>query len=204
MPEGFDWDMWLGPAPERPFNKRLLAVCRGAAGTISAAAHSAIWAVTASRGCSRFWTSRRPLRWKPARAKSYEETYPKASIVHLNYPGRDNRPPVHMAWYDGGLRPPRPAGHRQRGRALFPEGRLQRGHLYVGDKGCILAGFNGDQSAGVSGESQVSAAGPPPAWRRRQRRGHGGPPRDPAIDQWIAACKGAGRPRWPTSRFSAR
>ena len=34
VPEGLDWDLWLGPAPERPFNHAYLAVCLAGLGRL--------------------------------------------------------------------------------------------------------------------------------------------------------------------------
>jgi hypothetical protein len=56
--------------------------------------------------------------------------------------------------------------------------------MYVGDKGLILAGFNGDRPHVYPENPKY----PPPA--PRQRGGAGGAQRDPAIDQWLGACKG--------------
>jgi hypothetical protein len=113
-------------------------------------------------------------------SESCKETYPKASIVHLDYPARGNRPPVHMTWYDGGVKPPRPAGLNSDDQRLFQHDDSGEGVMYVGDKGMILAGFNGDRPR-VYPESKKYQAPP----RERNVR-----PREPAIDQWIAACKG--------------
>jgi hypothetical protein len=58
----------------------------------------------------------------------------------------------------------------------------EEGIMYVGDKGLILAGFNGDQPK-LYPESKKYTAPPP-------RRGGGGGEGGPAIDQWLAAIKG--------------
>jgi hypothetical protein len=114
-------------------------------------------------------------------SESYDETFPKASIVHLDYPAVGSRPAVRMSWYDGGLRPKRPAGLRAEDQHYFQAGEDNEGILYVGDKGIILGGFNGNNPR-VYPESKKYQ--PPP----RQPRPDG--PRDVAIDQWVAAAKG--------------
>ena len=85
-----------------------------------------------------------------------------------------------MSWYDGGLRPPRPAGLKPKDQQLFEGGEDNEGIMYVGDKGILLAGFNGNHPR-VYPESPKYEA-PPRARTQRQT--------DVAIDQWIAACKG--------------
>jgi hypothetical protein len=59
--------------------------------------------------------------------------------------------------------------------------------MYVGDKGFLLAGFNGNNPR-VYPESKKYQAPP------RKPRAPGERPRDAAIDQWIAACKGGPAP----------
>ena len=73
-----------------------------------------------------------------------EESYPKASAVHEYFPARGNRPAVRITWYEGGLRPPRPAGLTRQDDHFFQPGGPNEGTMYVGDKGYVLAGFNGD------------------------------------------------------------
>jgi predicted dehydrogenase len=184
IPEGFDWNMWLGPAPERPFNNAYLPF---------------VWRGWYDFGCGSFGDMgcysfagvfkilglTPPTAVEASSSEYFDETYPKASIVHLDFPAAGNRGPVHMAWYDGGLMPPRPAGLREADQRLFQ--RRGEGIMYVGDSGIILAGFNGD-SPRVYPESKKYQTPPRPA------RGEGAERRDRAIDQFIAACKGGPAP----------
>lgn len=178
VPEGLDWDLWLGPAPERPFHKAYLPF---------------VWRGWYDFGCGSFGDMgcysfaglfkilglTPPVAVEASSSESFEETYPLASIVHMDFPAAGGRDPIHLVWYDGGLMPKRPAGLREEDRALFE--RRGEGVMYVGDKGILLAGFNG-QNPRVYPESREFA--PPP---RRQR---GGEMRDRVVDQWLAACKG--------------
>jgi len=54
--------------------------------------------------------------------------------------------------------------------------------MYVGDKGLILAGFNGNNPRVYPENPKYQA---PP-----RQRGERGGYRDTAVDQWVAACKG--------------
>lgn len=184
IPAGLDWDLWLGPAPERPFNKAYLPfVWRGwhdfGAGSFG------------DMGCYSFAGVFKILNLTPpasveaSSSESWEETFPKASMVHLNFPANGDRPALRMSWYDGGLRPPRPAGLKPRDQQLFLGGEEGEGIMYVGDKGILLAGFSGEDPR-VYPESPKYQA--PPREPGRRRRG------DPAVDQWIAACKGGPAP----------
>lgn len=184
VPAGLDWDMWLGPAPERPYNKAYLPfVWRGwydfgcgsfgDMGCYSFAGLFKILGLTA------------PTSFEASASESHKETYPAASIVHLDFPETGSRGPIHLAWYDGGLAPKQPGGLKPEDRALFR--RRGEGVMYVGDKGIILGGFNGNNPR-VYPESKTYVAPP-------RRRGEGGPPReDGAVQQWLAACKNGGKP----------
>jgi hypothetical protein len=105
-----------------------------------------------------------------------DETYPLASMVTYQFPERDERPPVKVVWYDGGLRPPRP-----------PELETDRemgatGHLFVGDNGKILSRRLEEGVAYfLIPEIRALEYGEPP--RKLPRSiGH--------YEEWIEACKG--------------
>ena len=88
-----------------------------------------------------------------------------------------------MSWYDGGLHPPRPSGISEQDGRQFRH--RQEGVMYVGEKGLILAGFNGDNP-------RVYPASPKYVVPPREPVAPGapdGPRRDGAIDAWITACK---------------
>jgi hypothetical protein len=118
-----------------------------------------------------------PLAVEASSSERFEDTYPKASMVHLDFPANGNRPGLRLSWYDGGLMPPRPAGIGEDSQRLFR--RRGEGVMYVGEKGILLGGFNGDNPR-VYPESKKY----PPQPRQQ------GEMRDTAVDQWIAACKG--------------
>jgi len=61
-----------------------------------------------------------------------EESAPLASIVTWEFPSREGMPPFKAVWYDGGLKPPRPA-ELENGQNL-----PQSGIMYVGSKGKML------------------------------------------------------------------
>ena len=183
VPGGLDWDMWLGPAPERPFSQAYLPfVWRGW--------HDFGCGSFGDMGCYSFagvfkiLNLTPPLSVEACSSESWDETFPKASIVHLNYPANGSRPAVRMSWYDGGLRPPRPAGLSARDQRMFTGGEEHEGILYVGDKGILLAGFNGNYPR-VYPES-------PKYQYQAPARQPGAPRTDIAIEQWVAACKGSG------------
>ncbi len=173
VPEGLDWNLWVGPAPERPFNHAYLPfVWRG-------------WydfggGALGDMGCYSFDTIFRALKLEaPASVEAssterYAETFPKAAIIHFDFPARDGLPPVKLTWYDGGLKPPRPDeldDHRE----LDNEGLM-----FLGDRGTILCGFNGGNPRLVP-EQKMKTFKPPAKTLSRS----------PGNErEWLDACKG--------------
>jgi hypothetical protein len=77
--------------------------------------------------------------WKRVENK---ETYPRASVVHYQFPAREGMPPVKLHWYDGGILPQRPEG-LEPGRQITNLGSDGSGSLFVGDKGLLACGCYG-------------------------------------------------------------
>lgn len=172
VPPYLNWDLWLGPAAARPYHRAYQPfVWRG-------------WydfgtGALGDMGCYSFDTIFRVLKLGPpasVQASSTErlpETYPKASIVHFDFPARGDMPPVRVAWYDGGLKPPKPI-------ELDEPGLEAEGLLFVGDSGKILCGFNGARPRLIPA-ARMQAYEPPPKTLARS----------PGNDrEWIDACKG--------------
>src|SRR5687767_9097559 len=149
-PEGFDWDLWLGPAAARPYHPAYThTVFRGwydfGTGALGDMGHYSFHqifemlklgsplSVEASR--SQVW-SIQDHRWQKQTA---HVAYPHASQITWEFPARgDGMPPVTLHWYDGGIRPPTIAELEADGVEMPDEGLL-----LVGDQGKLLAGFSG-------------------------------------------------------------
>lgn len=203
-PQNLNWDLWVGPAPMRPYNKAYLPF---------------VWRGWYDFGCGSFGDMgcysfagvfkilglTPPTSVEACSGESFEESFPQASIVHLDFPAREGRPEIRMSWYDGGLAPPRPAGITEADERQFRH--RQEGVMYVGEKGILLAGFNG-QNPRVYPPSPKYALPPRQEIRPEVRSETGSqpaqvaqaaqpaqvaqpaPPRNASIDAWIAACKG--------------
>jgi len=177
VPAYLNWDLWLGPAPVRPYHpayhpftwRGWLDFGTGALGDMGChVMDSAIWALklgapTSVEACV---SSRVVKNWEKAANK---ETYPDASIVRYEFGARGDMPAVKLAWYDGGLKPARPA-------ELEPERNLgANGVIFIGDKGVMMEGR-------IIPESKMKDFERPPRTIPRVTGTH--------EQNWIDACKG--------------
>jgi len=174
VPAGLDWNLWLGPAPERPYHSCYHPFAwrgwwdfgTGVLGDIGchnlSAAFKALklgWP-TSVEACSTHWSASPEIR---------RETAPLASIVTYRFAAVGDRPEIVLRWYDGGMMPPHPDG-------VDPQLRLFDGDgtLIVGDKG-LLRGHR------LLPESRMQEIGKPPQKLLRSP-GH--------YREWLDACKG--------------
>jgi predicted dehydrogenase len=178
VPETLDWDLWLGPAPFRPYHpeyhptkwRAWLDFGTGALGDMGChILDPAFWALELGAPTCVEATS---THWEPEVAA---ETFPRASIVRYEFPERGKRPAVKLTWSDGRLLPPIPPA-LEPGRALPGSGAL-----LIGDKGTILHGSHGADGVRLIPEKRMQEYKRPPKKLRRVTEGHEG--------DWIRACK---------------
>lgn len=171
IPDTLNWDLWVGPAPMRPYHPVYLPFKwrgwwdfgTGALGDIGCHAFDPVF---------RALKLKQPISIEAASTRVNEETFPLGSMVTYHFPARGaNLPAMKFVWYDGGLRPPRPEG--------LPEGDVMgdNGRLIMGDKGFILGNR-------LYPESRRKEFAEPPKSLPRSP-GH--------YKEWIDACKG-GKP----------
>jgi len=168
VPEGLSWDLWLGPAPERPYHPSY---------------HPFSWrgwwdfgtGVLGDIGCHQLSPIFKALKLgyptsvEASTSGVNSETAPLASIVRYEFPARGDLPPVTLSWYDGGLMPARPP-ELEDGRRM---GEVDD-NLLVGDKGRILGHR-------LIPESKMQEYKKPPKTLPRSPGHH---------QEWINACKG--------------
>lgn len=141
VPAGLNWDLWLGPAPARPFH-------HGADKKGQGTYHPFNWrrwwdfggGTLNDMACHHmdlpFWALklRHPTTVAAEGPKAHPETAAPWLIVTYEYPARGEMPPVKLTWYDGGKRP-----------RHFEELKLPKwgdGSLFVGEKGMLLADYS--------------------------------------------------------------
>jgi predicted dehydrogenase len=174
VPKHLDWDLWLGPAPNRPYHPAYVPFCWrgwwdfGSGGLGDMGIHNIAPVFSALKLGT-------PTSVHASSTAVYEETLPLASTVHYEFPARENMPPVTLHWYDGGIVPPRPP-------ELEDQRELSRedGIIFVGDKGKMLVTGWGGNSPRLIPEAKMKAYKLPPKTLPRSI-GH--------YEEWIKACK---------------
>lgn len=177
VPEGLDWDLFLGPAATRPYHR---------------AYHPRTWrcwwdfgsGMMGDRGVHTFdpiWWAMKlgpPASVDATTCGNTDEVHPLSAIVTYRFPARDDMPPLKLTWYEG-TRPPRPL-ELEDGRRMPAEG----GVLFKGSEGTIMCGVTGD-SPRIIPESTMQAARLPEKSLPRVPDSH--------EQDWIRACK-SGKP----------
>jgi predicted dehydrogenase len=184
VPAELDWDLWLGPAPERPYADKAYHRFNwrgwwdfGAGALGDMACHTMdclFWSLDPGSP-----TSIEPLASTPIvpdnAPPDRKETFPTASIVKWEFPRDGSRRAFTSYWYDGQLRPEVPAVLKY-GRRL-----PSTGSLLVGTKNTLLVGGDYGERPRLIPDERHKEVGDPPQILERSP-GH--------IEEWIMACKG--------------
>lgn len=166
-PETLSWDLWLGPAPERPF--------------VAGRYHPAQWrrwwdfgqGTLGDMACHYmdlpFWALglRHPVKCVATGPEVHPETCPLGLKVEYVFPGVDGKPPINLTWYDGNMIPREVAGERVPG----------SGVMFIGTEGKMYADYGNYRLFPV--EKFKGFAAPKPSI----------PPSIGHHAEWIKACK---------------
>ena len=208
VPDPLDWDMWLGPAPERPFVDRYREGDIEKRFVGSHVYHDFSWRGwvdfgTGALGDMACHTCNLPFRaLKLGYPSSVEatstgfngETWPKSSQIHFEFPEREGLPPVAFHWYDGGAKPNDDVAtevlkfiNKNGGKKGLPGS----GCLIIGDKGQLYSPDDYGQEYKLLPEATYEGYMPPAPTIPRSAHLKGRNDLDYAQHQeWIAACKG--------------
>lgn len=166
-PEHLNWDLWLGPAPERPFAK----------GRYHPAQWRRWWAfgqgTLGDMACHYmdlpFWALglRHPTSIEAEGPEVHPETCPLGLIVRYKFPARRTMPAVNLTWYDGDMCPKEIAGQR------VP----RAGVMFIGSEGMLFADYSNYKFF----PKDKSATLTPPEESIPNSIGHWA--------EWIKACK---------------
>lgn len=149
VPDGFDWNLWLGPVPDRAYHPNYtFNVFRGwydfGGGSIADMGHYSLWPLFLTLGINTAPTSAEALGTTTCTIDSQvchgvknDVAFPYSCIIHFKFPKQETLPPFDLFWYDGGMKPTTP--DELGSGSLEPEGMM-----FVGDKGKILSGFRNE------------------------------------------------------------
>ncbi|MHB1312292.1 MAG: Gfo/Idh/MocA family protein [Gemmatimonadaceae bacterium] len=173
VPPTLDWDLWLGPAPFRPYNPAYAPFNwrgwwdfgTGAMGDM--ACHimdAAVWTLGLKF----------PGRVIPESTPLFPETAPKMSRITYEFPlagtmnavGKNGT--LQMVWRDGGVLPPRPEGWPMTENWPYSDDGFQ---LWIGEKGMLLAGTYGENPRLVDAEANAAVKANPLPQRYARTRG---------------------------------
>lgn len=180
-PPTLDWNLWLGPAADRPYHPAYAPFRwrgwwdfgTGALGDMAChGLDAAFWALDLGY----------PSRVVPESTKLFSETAPTASRVTFSFPAKGNRGEVTLVWRDGSLSPPRPRDLAAE--LAWPVWDIG-GQLWLGDKGTILAGMYGEDPRLLDATADAALRANMPAQAYPRSKG--------VYPEWIEACKGNGK-----------
>jgi predicted dehydrogenase len=169
VPAHLHWELWLGPAPERPYHPDYFPGPKWykywdfGGGTLpDLGSH---W------NDLPFWALklRHPLTVEAEGPPVSPETAPASVVARWEFPARGDLPPVKLAWYQGEKRPD-----------LVTSGKVpgwSNGVLFIGDRGMLLADYARHQ---LLPESEFAGFKRPEPSIPRSLGHHA---------EWIAACK---------------
>ncbi|MDA1016375.1 MAG: Gfo/Idh/MocA family oxidoreductase [Planctomycetota bacterium] len=166
-PKTLSWDLWLGPAPERPF----------AAGRYHPAQWRRWWdfgqGTLGDMACHYmdlpFWALklRHPTKCEASGPPVHAETCPLGLIVKYEFPAANGMSSINFTWYDGNLVPKQVAGEAVPG----------SGVMFVGTEGKMFANYG---SYRLFPREKFAAYQPPKQTIARSIGHHA---------EWIKACK---------------
>lgn len=167
VPATLNWDLWLGPAPERPY--------------ANGQYHPANWrrwwdfggGTLGDMACHYmdlpFWALdlRHPTRCETVGPKVHPETCPLGLIVKYDFPARGTQPALKFTWYDGDMIP----------KKIADQPVPANGVMFIGSEGMMFA----DYSRYKLFPADKFASFKPPAQTIPDSIGHHA--------EWIKACK---------------
>ncbi len=171
VPPNLHWDLWLGPAQERPYNPAYLpgnwrgwwAFGNGTLGDMACHHMDLPWWALDLHAPTRVSAEGPPVS---------AELTPAWLIVHYEFPARGSKPPVKLTWYHGRRRPD-----------YFAQGKLPTwgdGTLFVGEKGMLISDYGEHK---LLPESDFAGYVPPKPTIPDSIGHH---------KEWIEACKTGG------------
>lgn len=184
VPKELHWDLWLGPAPYRPYHpcyqpfnwRGWIDFGTGAIGDMGC--HTLNMPFMAL-------DLRRPISVEAEVFEMTSESYPKRSIVEYLFPERGDLRTLRLKWYDGGLKPPADV--------LYGRELPGSGIAIVGDGGRMFSGDDYGSNYELLPKDRFADFKKPEPTLPRSPGHH---------EEWIRACKG-GEPAMSNFDYAA-
>jgi predicted dehydrogenase len=177
VPDGLNWDLWLGPAQERPYHSFYLP------------GRWRSW-VPFGNGTIGDWVCHvvDPVFWAldlgaprtiQAQVKDYDpktqgDSFPRGDIITFEFPAKGDRGPITLVWHSGNEKIPR-AKELEEGRKP-----VETGAYVYGDKGVIMYGSHGAGGVRIIPETAMKAYKRPEQKIPRSKEHHA---------DWLAAIR---------------
>jgi predicted dehydrogenase len=193
LPENIDWDLFIGPAPMRPYHSAYHPwnwrgwwdFGTGALGDMACHVLDVVYAALKLG---------HPTSVEASSSSFNNESAPNSSMIRYQFPAREKigkfpLPAVQVTWYDGGLVPSRPDS--------LPDGielgQGKNGIIFHGTEGILVCGNYGNDYK-LLPEDKFAKLPKPPKTLRRVEASH-------EMD-WVRACKESPENRvLPASNF---
>ncbi len=195
IPAGLDWDLWLGPALDRPYHPSYTnLVFRGwydfGGGALADMGHYSLWVVfqtlnlrapisVEATGSTTF-----TVRDRMSMKVKNDWSFPTSSTIRFKFAARGDMPALDLFWYEGGMKPRTPEELEADNKELPAEGMM-----FVGDKGKILAGFQLRDPRLLPEQKMREYRGAQPAATAAANRSE----TTLGLREWVRACRG-GKP----------
>jgi len=182
VPAGLDWDLWLGPAQERPYRRFYLP------------GRWRSW-VPFGNGTIGDWTCHvvDPVFWAldlgaprtiQAQVKDYDpktqgDSFPAGDVITFEFPAKGDRGPITLVWHSGTEKIPRP---KELAEGL--KGIGETGAYVYGDKGTIMYGSHGAGGVRIIPETAMKAYKLPEKKIPRAKEHHA---------DWLQAIRAGGK-----------
>ncbi|MDD3385907.1 MAG: gfo/Idh/MocA family oxidoreductase, partial [Bacteroidales bacterium] len=147
VPDTLDWNLWLGPATERPYHPDYLPFnwrawydfgC-GALGDMGCHVLDPVFHAMKLKYPEWVQGSHSYEVREMWKRVDNQETYPSASMITYQFPERGTMPALRLTWYDGGLMPVWPK------EVDSSKVSMEGGSMFIGDKGIIVCStYGGD------------------------------------------------------------
>ena len=180
-PEGFHYDLWLGPSPSHPYNKNYFS---GKAG-LNCLSWNMFWDFGAgqigdmgSHTMDLLWNAvdaKLPTSAEAKGEKFNPDVTPVECELHFEHPANDWRGPITVNWYQGGAMPRPPKPH-------IDLEKIGHGAMFKGSKGFLVADFESRMLLPFGDNADLTYYKPRTAETLLPPVGH-------FQKQWFDACK---------------